>query len=367
MKPAERMENFNQAMDTLEGECMKSLAEFSLHSLAKHALGRKALELASGGERIEDERLNCDVAGLQFENPLIVGAGWDKKGRAVDGLYTLGFAGTEVGSVLVHPQSGEARPRLFIDKDTKSVGLNRFGFNSQGVDGVETDLAQQNRFGITGINIGKNKLTPDKHAPWAHAAVAERLYDYADYFVINPSSPNTPGLRGLLNREPLGDIITAVQEVSPDKPPKPLLVKTTIDLSMEDLDTVLDVCLEKGVDGVIDTNTTIEEYIKAKYGWQGEKGGVSGNDADYRKKATQRMKYITRQTAGTGLQRIGVGGINDADTALERIQAGAQLVQVVTAIRQHKGRVARNINQGLLNRMEHDGVNHISEYVATAA
>lgn len=356
-------ERFTQIVETLEGEYLKTVAEFALHSLAKFGPGQSIIEQASGGQRIEDTRLHTEVAGLEFENPLMVGAGWDKKGRAVDGLYALGFAGTEVGSVLVHPQAGNPKPRLFVDKSTKSVGLNRLGFNSAGMEAVAANLSDQHRPGITGISLGKNKLTPDEHAPWAHAAVAARLYDFADYFVINVASPNTPGLRNLLNREPLTNIINAVQEVIATKGDKPLFVKTTVDLALEDLDEVLAVCIEQGVDGIIDTNTTVEESIKKRYGWAGQMGGVSGNDNEFRTKATERMRYITRQTRGSGLQRIGAGGINDTDSALERIRAGAQVVQIVTAIRQHRGRIARSINLGLLEKMDQDGASRIGDYI----
>jgi dihydroorotate dehydrogenase len=356
-------ERLRQTREVLEGESLKSLAEFGLHSMARFTLGQRALEIVSGGERIEDPRLATEVAGLRFENPLMVGAGWDKTGRSVDGLYGLGFAGTEVGSVLVHPQSGNPKPRLWTDP-THSVGLNRMGFNSSGMEAVAANLTGQYRPGIVGISIGKNKLTPDEHAPWAHAAVAERLHELGDYFVINVASPNTPGLRKLLDREPLTHIIRSVQEVLSRKGQKPLFVKTTVDLALTDLDAVLAVCLDEGVDGIIDTNTTVDEAIKARHGWQGQAGGVSGDDDDFRARATERMKYITHHTYGTGLQRIGVGGINDAATALERIRAGAQAVQLVTGIRQRKGRVARDINKGLLEIMDRDGVNRIEEYVA---
>lgn len=359
-----RIDQLQQTRETLEGESLKSLAEFGLHHMAMSRLGRKALEAVSGGERIEDPRLHTEVAGLRFENPVMVGAGWDKTGGSVDGLYALGFSGTEVGSVLVHPQPGNPKPRLWTDT-THSVGLNRMGFNSSGMETVATNLDEQRRQGVVGVSIGKNKLTPDEHAPWAHAAVAERLHDLADYFVINVASPNTPGLRSLLNREPLTNIIRAVQEVLSQKGQKPLFVKTTIDLALADLDDVLAVCIDEGVSGVIDTNTTVDETIKTRYGWQGKTGGVSGDDEDYRAQATERMKYITRHTKGTGLQRIGVGGVNDTDTALERIQAGAQVVQLVTGIRQRKGRVARDINSGLLERLDSDNVSNIEEYVAS--
>lgn len=361
-----RIDQIRQNREILEGESLKSIAEFGLHSMALSTLGQRVLEVVSGGERVEDERLNTEVAGLQFENPLMVGAGWDKTGRSVDGLYALGFAGTEVGSVLVYPQKGNPKPRLWTD-DSHSVGLNRMGFNSSGMEAVAANLSQQHRPGIVGISIGKNKLTPDEHVPWAHAAVAEKLYDLADYFVINVASPNTPGLRNLLSREPLTNIVRAVQEVLSQKGQKPLFVKTTVDLALSDLDEVLAVCVDEGVAGIIDTNTTIDENIKKRYGWQGQMGGVSGNDTDYRSQATARMKHITRHTGGTGLQRIGVGGINDAETALERIRAGAQAVQLVTGIRQRKGRVARDINIGLLEKMDQDGIASIKEYIALEA
>jgi len=351
------------AFETLEGEYLKTAAEFGLHSLARFRFNEKIFEFMRGGERIEDERLYTHVGDLLFENPLMVGAGWDKKGWAVDGLYALGFAGSEVGTVLVHPQKGQPRPRLWY-KD--GAGLNRMGFNSKGEEAVAVYLQNQLRSGITGISAGKNKLTPDSQAPWAHAAVVERLYDYADYFVINVASPNTPGLRNLLSPKPLTDIIQAVKEVLHKRGDKPLFIKTTVDLATEDLYQILQICVEEST-GIIDTNTTIDKAIKRQYGWQGEMGGVSGADPTFRQKATERMKYITRETRGTEVQRMGVGGINDAESALERIKAGAQVVQIVTGIRQRKGRIARDINLGLLEQMDKDGVNKIEEYVGMAA
>jgi dihydroorotate dehydrogenase len=358
------LERIRPFVQTLEGEHLKTAAELGLHYAAEMKYGQALLDLVRGGERVADPRLMVEMAGLTFENPLMVGAGWDKKGRVVDALYRLGFAGTEVGSVLVHPQAGNPRPRLFYHD---GVGLNRLGFNSPGMEEVASNLAMQNRDGIVGISLGKNKLTPDSQAPWAHAAVAERLYDFGDYFVINVASPNTPGLRSLLNREPLTDIVRAVKEVLTRRGNKPLFIKTTVDLALEDLDTVINVCLENDVDGLIDTNTTVAELLKMKYGWSRQMGGVSGDDSEFRRRATERMKYITRETRGTGLQRIGVGAINDADSAIERMQAGAQVLQLVTAIRQRRGRVARDINLGILERMDRDGVRSVTEYIATAA
>lgn len=350
-------------VETAEGEHLKTLAEFGLHSLSKFQFNEHVFEFVRGGERIADERLRTNVAGMELENPLLVGAGWDKKGWAVDGLYALGFAGTEVGSVLVHPQKGNPRPRLFYKN---GVGLNRLGFNSKGMEAVAAHLDTQTRPGITGISLGKNKLTPDNQAPWAHAAVADRLYDYADYFVINVASPNTPGLRNLLGPKPLTDMIHATQEVLRARGQKPLFIKTTVDLAVADLDNILQICVDEGV-GIIDTNTTIESYTKSIYGWDGQMGGVSGDDTGFRYKANERMKYITRATRGSNVSRIGVGSINDASSALERIKSGAQALQVVTGIRQKKGRIAHDINLGILRQMEADGVKSIEEYVGVAA
>lgn len=357
----ERARNFKE---TLEGEYLKTLAELGLHGLAKLQRNERLFELVRGGERVEDERLHMTVAGLDFENTLIVGAGWDKKGWAVDGLYMLGFAGTEVGSVLAMSQQGIKRPRLWY-KD--GAGFNRMGFNSPGMEKVSQYLSGQQQPGVTGISIGKNKDTPDIDAPEAHAVVAEYLYDYGDYFVINVASPNTPGLRNLLKKEPLTDIVRAVRMTLNERGGKPLFVKTTVDLALEDLDVVLKVCVDEGADGIIHSNTSIDEGLKARYGWNGQAGGVSGDDEEYRKKATEDMKHITRETAGTRLYRIGVGGINKPEHAIERMQAGAQILQIVTGIRQRKGRIARDINLGLLEKIENDGLKNISEIVGVAA
>jgi dihydroorotate dehydrogenase len=357
-------ERLQATWETLESENLKQAAELSLHALARYGFGHKLMEWAQGGERIVDKRLNTEVGGIVLENPVLVGAGWDKKGWAVDGLYALGFAGTEVGTVLAHPQVGNPQPRMWYKY---GAALNRLGFNSPGMEEVAKYLDGQQRPGKVGISLGKNKITPDEYAPWAHAAVADRLYDYADYFVINVASPNTPGLRGLLKPKPLTEIVQSVQAVLKAKGPKPLFVKTTVDLALEDLDSVIAVCLDNNVTGIIDTNTTIDNDLKSQYGWQGQAGGVSGDVPTYRQLANNRMKHITRITRGTSLQRIGVGAINDAATAIERIEAGAQAIQVVTGIRQSKGRVAHDINKGFLDHLDKNGVNSVQELIGVAA
>jgi dihydroorotate dehydrogenase len=284
----------------------------------------------------------------------------------VDGLYALGFAGTEVGTVLVHPQPGNPKPRMWTDK-THHVSLNRLGFNSPGMQAVAENLMAQRRPGITGVSLGKNKVTLPESAPQEHADVADCLFDLVDFFVINVASPNTPGLRDLLNPKPLSEIIEAVQNVLKRRGHKPLFVKTTIDLSLENLDLVLKTCIDHKVDGVVDTNTTVDDQLKAKYGWGGQPGGFSGDDPEFRRRANDRMKHITQQTRGTGLRRIGVGGIHDAASAIERLEAGAEALEVITAMRQHWGYVAGPINRGILAELDRRGMKHVSELVGTAA
>lgn len=350
--------------ETVRGEHLKSLMETGVHVLASNALGQKALDLARGDERILDDRLAVTVAGMQFENPLIVGAGWDKKGSAVDGLYRLGFAGTEVGSVLVHPQYGNKRPRLDTDK-THRVGWNAFGFNSIGQEAVAHNLSRQARPGIVGVSLGLNKLTPHEHAAWAHATVAARLHEFADYFVINVASPNTPHLRDLFKN--LGPIIDATRQAINAKGPKPLFVKTTVDLRISDLSSVLETCVNHGVSGIIDTNTTTDPVLKQRYGWgDRDTGGLSGDIPEFRARANERMQFITRELGKTGLARIGVGAISSADQALERMEFGAQAVQVVTSIRSLKAKTAHRIAQGMIDRIERDGVSSVAEFTGVA-
>ncbi len=321
--------------------------------------GEKTAQMA--GLRVVDARLNTRVAGIDFENPVMVGAGEDETGALVNGFHILGFAGVEVGTVVPLSQAGNPRPRLFTHP--QGVALNRMGFNSPGVDAVEAILARHKHRGVVGINAGKNKWTQPAETAEEHALVIRTLQTYGDYFVVNLATPNTPDARDILRSHWLGDIIAASKEAAGGKP---LFVKTTVDLTLPELDAVLATGLEFGIAGVIDTNTTVDSAIKARYGWQGQPGGVSGNDPDYRRRATERMRHITHETAGTGLCRIGVGAINDAASAIERLKAGAQIVQVVTGNRQRKGLAAPIINKGILKELEKRGMDSVEQFVGTA-
>ena len=248
------------------------------------------------------------------------------------------------------------------------VTLNRLGFNSPGMEAVAHNLERYRGSGIPiGISLGKNKEVSVQDAPEAHAMVTEKLYEHAAYFAINVSSPNTPGLRALQDKKPLTDIVQAVNGAMDRMGGrKPLFVKIAPELSTEAVDDVIRVVLDNNLTGIIATNTTTNQDIKAKYGerWRNEAGGVSGNDADYRKMATEKIAYIYRETQGR-MEIIGVGGVNNAQTALEKIKAGAKIVQVVTGIRGEGTALPGRINRGIVDFMKKEGVNNIYELVGT--
>ncbi len=349
----------------LNSEAWHTRAREALHLAEATPFTLKLLELFADHHRcFTDARLRVVLGGIEFDNPVLVGAGWDKAGRAVKALHTLGFSGVEVGTVVAHAQEGNPKPRQFML--APGVTLNRLGFNSPGMEAVAHHLERYKGSGIPiGISLGKNKEVPSEDAPQAHAAVAERLYDFAAYFAINVSSPNTPGLRALQDKKPLTDIVQAVNQTMDSRGGrKPLFVKIAPELSPTEVDDVIEVVLDHGLTGIIASNTTVRPDIKAKYGerWRNEAGGVSGNDSDYRSMATAQVASIYRQTRGS-IDIIGVGGIKDAQTALEKIKAGAKAVQVVTAIRGEGTAVAGRINRGIVDFMEKVGVSSVQELV----
>jgi dihydroorotate dehydrogenase len=349
----------------LNSETWHTRAREALHLAEATPFTLRLLELfADHQRRFTDARLRVVLGGIEFDNPVLVGAGWDKAGRAVKALYALGFSGVEVGTVVMHAQEGNAKPRQFML--APGVTLNRLGFNSPGMEAVAHHLARYKGSAIPiGISLGKNKEIAAQDAPLAHAIVAERLYDFAVYFAINVSSPNTPGLRALQDKKPLTDIVQAInQTMDSSGGRKPLFVKIAPELSPAAIDDVIGVVLDNGLTGIIASNTTVRPDIKAKYGerWRNEAGGVSGNDPDYRGMATAQVAHIYRQTRGN-MDIIGVGGIKDAQTALEKIKAGARAVQVVTAIRGEGTAVAGRINRGIVDFMEKEGVSSIQELV----
>lgn len=326
--------------------------------------GRLLLSFASGVQgRVRDDRLAVTVAGMRFENPLIVGAGWDKTARAVRALHSIGFAGVEVGSVVSRPQQGNPRPRQFMV--TPEVCINSLGLNSPGMDVVFRNLSRYGRLDFpVGVNVGINSDVSPRDAPLAYASVAAKFRDGADYFAVNVSSPNTPGLRKLQNAEDLESIIRAVRESlrTPEGTEKPLFVKVSPDLSLEAIDDVVRVVADSGISGIIATNTTDNRTLKGGYGrkWKDVPGGLSGADPGYRKLSTSVISHIYRTTGGK-IEIIGSGGVCDASSALEKLAAGAKAVQVVTGLRGEGLSVANSINGGILRFMEKNGVGRVGE------
>lgn len=363
-------ESVHRRIEIIEGEGLKTAAEVALSGLSRTAFGEKLIELyAFGfGGRIADPSLHTTVAGIDFENPVLFGAGWDKKGRAVRGLHALGFAGGEVGTVLPYPQYGNEKPRLWTINEAHSVGLNRLGFNSLGMEAVAGYLEGLGELDFPiGINVGKNKIAPNEHAPWSSATVIKRLYPFASYFSLGVSSPNTPGLRSLQGKEPLRENIQASMEAMEESGGrKPLLIKIDGERSDGELHDLMEVSLEEGAAGIIAINTYSGSDLKAKYGerWAHEAGGLSGADPDYRKLANQVVKRLYEE-AGADLAIVGVGGVSDTDTALDMIQNGASAVQVVTAIRPSWGRVAARISRGLVESLDKQGIKNIKELIGT--
>lgn len=358
-------ETIRPILNKFDSETFHDLARESLHLAEFSHITLKLLELfADKHSRFEDKHLKTTLGGLELENPLIVGAGWDKAGRAVLGLWHLGFASVEVGSVLEYEQPGNPKPRLFMV--SSGVAINWLAFNSPGMDIVSKNLDKYQHTNIPiGVSLGLNKDVEHADAPKAYGTVAKRMYDYAGYFAINISSPNTPGLRKLQEKERTVDIIKAVNEAMDEcGARKPLFVKIAPDLTYEAVDEILDVALDHSVTGIIAANTTVNSDMKAKYGekWRHSQGGLSGDDEDYRKMTTDMISHIYRQ-AGNKLDIIGVGGVKDAESALEKIRAGAKALQLVTAIRGEGTAVAGRINRGIVEYMEREGVSSLKEIV----
>lgn len=292
------------------------------------------------------------VFGLTFRNPVGLAAGFDKNARAFSGLGDLGFGFVEIGTVTPLPQAGNPKPRLFrLPADAALI--NRMGFNNDGVAAVAQRLKKRRNGLIIGGNIGKNKATPNDAAISDYEKCFETLYDAVDYFVVNVSSPNTPNLRALQDREPLTQLLRHMQELNRRKPrPKPLLLKIAPDVTGRQLDDIIEIVQDVGIDGVIATNTTVSrENLRtppAQVAQIGD-GGLSG--APLRARSTAVIRYLHEKSGGA-FPIIGVGGILSAQDALEKLDAGATLVQIYTGFVYEGPALIREINRALLGRGE---------------
>ncbi len=298
---------------------------------------------------VKHPSLETTFCGITFPNPVGLAAGFDKDARYTDALATLGFGFIEIGTVTPRPQPGNPQPRLFRLPADKGI-INRMGFNNGGASAAAERLKHRKERIIIGGNIGKNKDTPNENALSDYEICLKDLYEVSDYFVVNVSSPNTPGLRELQDKEPLMRILNRLQELNVQwGNPKPLLLKIAPDLTNEQLDDIVAIVNETGISGIVATNTTIDRSSLQTPQSEVEAigaGGLSG--APVRKRATEVISYLNKKGNGK-IPIIAVGGIFTAEDAIEKLNAGASLVQVYTGFIYEGPAIASNICKGLIN------------------
>ncbi|MDZ7744987.1 MAG: quinone-dependent dihydroorotate dehydrogenase [Halobacteriales archaeon] len=335
---------------------------FALPAETAHRLGHTALErgqetrladAATDRLTVTDPRLNVEVFGQSFANPVGVAAGFDKNAEIPPGLAALGFGHVEIGGVTAERQPGNPTPRLFRLREDRAI-INRMGFNNHGADAIGRRLADTDVDVPVGVNIGKSKSTPLDEASEDYLYSFERTREGGDYFVVNVSSPNTPGLRELQDREPLEEIISTLQDAGAS----PLLLKLSPDLAPEAVESALDVVNDLELDGVVATNTSVRRPASLESPKSVQKGGLSG--APIEDEATEMIRFVAERT---DVPIVGVGGVADAEGAYKKIRAGASVVQLYTALVYEGPTIARDINRGLLELLERDGFSSVEEAV----
>ena len=287
-----------------------------------------------------------EVFGLRFENPVGLAAGFDKNAYSVDDYANLGFGFIEVGTVTPKAQAGNPMPRLFRLPEDEAL-INRMGFNNDGMLAMQKRLAARNSKVIVGGNLGKNKVTPNEEAEEDYCLCFETLFNDVDYFAVNVSSPNTPNLRALQEKEPLKKLLMRLQKLNQSKQkPKPILLKIAPDLTNEQLDDVIEIVLETNLAGIIATNTTIlREGLKSSAKLSNEMGGLSGRPL--RERSTEVIAYLHDKSKGK-IPIIGVGGIHSAEDAIEKLKAGACLLQLYSGFVYEGPGLIKKINQAVL-------------------
>lgn len=301
--------------------------------------------------QLEDKRLEREVFGLKFKNPLGLAAGFDKNADFIEELAEFGFGFIEIGTVTPRPQPGNDKPRMFRLPDDNAL-INRMGFNNQGVDVVAHRLRKLDRKGlIIGGNIGKNKLTPNEDALSDYIICFDQLFDVVDYFVVNVSSPNTPGLRELQEKEPLKNILNTLQQRNlKNDITRPILLKIAPDLSDSQLDDIIEIVMETKIAGVIATNTTISrEGLTSPESISSETGGLSGKPLT--KRSTEVIRYLSEKSS-KAITIIGVGGIHSPQDAIEKLHAGATLVQIYTGFVYEGPGLVKRILKGILKEVK---------------
>ena len=312
----------------------------SIKLLSKLGLTR----LATSFFQVEDKALERKVFGLKFKNPVGLAAGFDKDAKLYQELSDFGFGFVEIGTLTPKPQPGNPKKRLFRLKEDQAI-INRMGFNNGGVEAAVARL-KKNKNVLIGGNIGKNKVTPNEEAFNDYKICFEALYDYVDYFVVNVSSPNTPNLRALQDKEPLTELLAGLQELNKLKGGKPILLKIAPDLTDEQLLDIIDIVKTTQIAGVIATNTTISrEGLKSEN--RAEAGGLSGKPLKDR--STEVIRFLSVKS-NRAFPIIGVGGIHSAADALEKLEAGASLIQLYTGFIYEGPGLIKRINQEILKQ-----------------
>jgi dihydroorotate dehydrogenase len=338
---------------------------FRLDPEIAHELSLRALAsgLVPGGPVEADSRLQTTIAGLEFPNPLGLAAGYDKNAQVPDAILRLGFGFTEIGTVTPRPQTGNPKPRIFRLTEFDGV-INRLGFNNEGHDIVLERLRKRaGRPGIIGVNIGANKDSPDFIADYESGI--EKFWNVASYFAVNISSPNTPGLRDLQMAEALERLLERISTKCIAKTQKtglkrPILLKLAPDLDTDALMAITEVIRHARLDGLIVSNTTLSRHGVESSPYSAQDGGLSGRPLFER--STIILARI-REQLGPDMPIIGVGGIDSAQTAFEKMQAGANLVQCYTGMIFRGPCLPAEIVRGLIERMNTEGVSHIGKIV----
>ena len=301
---------------------------------------------------IEDKRLERELFGLKFKNPVGLAAGFDKNAMLYNELSDFGFGFVEIGTLTPKPQEGNPKKRIFRLKADQAI-INRMGFNNKGVFDAVEKLKKEHRV-LIGGNIGKNKVTPNNEAIKDYLICFDALFDHVDYFVVNVSSPNTPGLRELQDKEPLTALLNELQlenlKLSERKNTirKPILLKIAPDLTNSQLFDIIEIVDTTKIDGVIATNTTISrDNLKSHALLTEEAGGLSG--APLKNRSTEVIRFLAEKS-NKSFPIIGVGGIHSAEDAIEKLEAGADLIQLWTGFVYEGPGLVKKINKALLEK-----------------
>lgn len=339
------------SLTDLGAALLRRLDPETAHGLALRALRVTPLPASPA----EDPILATTFAGLALSNPVGLAAGLDKNAEALSGLARLGFGFVECGSVTPRPQSGNPKPRLFRLAEDRAI-INRMGFNNAGLDAFAAHLSRRPGDAVVGGNLGANKDTEDKAADYVAGLI--RLKGLADYFTVNISSPNTPGLRALQGRDALDDLLGRIAEARADA--APVFLKVAPDLTPEEIEMIVEAAIAHRIDALIVSNTTLDRPDSLRSADAAESGGLSG--APLRDKALQALTHAADASAGR-LPLIGVGGIGSGADAYARIRAGASAVQLYSALIYEGPGLVGRIKRDLAARLRADGFSMLSEAI----